>query len=205
MEPKWLTIAKELQSLAQDGLAYSTNKFDIERFKRIREISVEIMSEYTNMEFEKIIDLFANEKGYQTPKIEIRAAIIHENKILLAKENTDGKWTMPGGWAEPGYSLAENLIKEAKEESGADVTPIRIIAVYDRQRSNKPPTAYPIYKVVVACRYNGGTYKPNLETADARFFGPDELPELSTPRNSEEQIRFCFEVVKKDMHEAYFD
>src|SRR5690554_3951423 len=119
IEPKWLQYAKRLQAIAQAGLEYSKDKYDIERFQEIRNISIDIMENYTDLETEKIRDFFASEKGYQTPKIDARAAIFKNDEILLVKEKIDGLWSMPGGWADIGLSLRENIIKESLEEAGA--------------------------------------------------------------------------------------
>ena len=128
---KWLEWAIELQSLAQAGLTYGKDIYDKERYERIRDISAEIVSNYTDIEIEKVKDLFCNEVGYQTPKLDTRAAIFEEGKILLVREN-NGKWSLPGGWVDVNVSVKENTIKEVKEESGLDVSADKIIAVQDR-------------------------------------------------------------------------
>ena len=124
---KWLEWAIELQSLAQAGLTYGKDIYDKERYERIRDISAEIVSNYTDIEIEKVKDLFCNEVGYQTPKLDTRAAIFEEGKILLVREN-NGKWSLPGGWVDVNVSVKENTIKEVKEESGLDVSADKIIA-----------------------------------------------------------------------------
>ena len=132
--------AMELQSIAQNGLTYTQSTFDRERFERIRQISAEMMSAKTGLPVETVKTLFCNEKGYQTPKIETRAAIFKENKILLVQEK--GKWALPGGWVDYNLTVAENTVKEVKEEAGMDVVPLRLIALQDRNRHNPPPFAY---------------------------------------------------------------
>ncbi len=121
MEKKWLAWAKQLQSIAQAGLTYSTNKYDRERFEQIREMSVDILNNYTDAGEEKIRDLFCFETGYQTPKVDVRGAIFRQDTILLVKESIDGCWSMPGGWADIGLSVKENIEKEAREEAGLHV------------------------------------------------------------------------------------
>ena len=121
METKWLNWAKKLQAIAQTGLEYSKDKFDIERFEQIRALSIEIMNEYTDIDHSKIRTLFANESGYQTPKIDIRAAVFKEDKILMVREQLDDKWSLPGGWADIDLSIYENVVKESMEEAGAKV------------------------------------------------------------------------------------
>ena len=134
---KWLEWAIELQSLAQAGLTYGKDVYDRERYERIRDISAEILSYKTDISVEKVKNLFCNEIGYQTPKLDTRAAVFEHEKILLVKEN-NGKWSLPGGWVDVNLSVKENTVKEVKEESGLDVTADRIIAIQDRDRHNLP-------------------------------------------------------------------
>lgn len=145
---RWLQWAVELQSLAQAGLFYSWDKFDLERYQRIREISTEMISCQTELPLEKVQDLFCNEIGYQTPKLDTRAAIFQGGKILLVQEN-NGKWSMPGGWVDVDCSVKENTVKEVKEEAGLDVTADLVIAVQDREKHNLPVYAYRICKIFV--------------------------------------------------------
>jgi ADP-ribose pyrophosphatase YjhB (NUDIX family) len=205
MDEKWLKWAKQLQALSQAGLEYSKDRFDIERFEEIRKISVEIMSEYTELDTKKVRCLFAGESGYQTPKIDVRAAVFKDNAILLVKEKSDDKWSMPGGWADIDLTLKENLVKEAKEEAGAEIRVRRIIAVLDRNRAVNDPYPYSVYKFFVECEYVSGRYQDNSETSDCRFFSLSQLPELSHTRNTYEQVKMCFEAYQKDVHEVIFD
>ncbi|WP_273326556.1 NUDIX hydrolase [Vallitalea guaymasensis] len=205
MEKQWLQWAKELQAISQSGLAYSKNEFDIERFQRIREISVEIMSEYTQISNTKIRTLFANETGYQTPKIDVRAVIFNNNKILMVKENKDNKWSLPGGYADIDLSVSENAKKESMEEAGAVVSPKRIIAVLDRNKHVDDDYPYSIYKIFVECDYIEGEYINNIETCEAEFFDSDNLPQLSLGRNTKEQIEMCFKAREKELLEPIFD
>jgi ADP-ribose pyrophosphatase YjhB (NUDIX family) len=205
MEPKWLGWAKQLQAIAQAGLEYSKDKYDIERFQQIRELSVEILNEYTGISHEKIKDLFCNETGYQTPKVDIRAAIFKADRILLVKESFDGRWALPGGWAEFNLSVKENVVKEAKEEAGVNVVPKRLIAVQDRNKHNKPATAYGIYKIFVLCDLIDGEFKKNIETEESGFFPLAALPPLSLRRNTPRQIKMCFDAKEKEDLYTMFD
>jgi ADP-ribose pyrophosphatase YjhB (NUDIX family) len=188
MEPFWLEVAKRIQAISQSGLAYCKDPFDLERFQELREISARMMSNYTETEINKVKDLFLNETGYQTPKVDVRAVIIKKDTIFLVKENSDGKWTLPGGRAEPGLSLSENIVKEVKEESGYDVETERILAILDRNRYNHPPSPYSIYKIFVLCRLIGGIPTKSIETEDSSFFPFNRLPDLSIERVTQEQI-----------------
>ena len=138
---QWLDWAIELQSLAQAGLTYSKDSYDIERFERIRDISAEMVAYKSDIQIDKVKSLFCNETGYQTPKLDTRAAVFRDGKILLVREN-NGKWSLPGGWVDVNVSVGENAVKEVKEESGLDVKAERIIAVQDRAKHNLPVYAY---------------------------------------------------------------
>ncbi len=205
MEPKWLTWAKEIQAISQNGLAYTKDIFDKERFERLRELSVEIINQYTEIDNEVIRDLFCNETGYQTPKVDVRGVIIKEEKILLVKEKNDGKWTLPGGWADYNLSIKENVTKEVFEESGYRVIPQKLIALQDRNKHNQPATAYGIYKAFVECEIIEGRFIPNHETAECDFFTPSNLPPLSEGRVTKEQILLCFNSINNNLSETIFD
>ena len=184
--------AKELQSLAQAGLFYGHDDFDKERYQRIREISAEMMAERTGLPVEKVKDLFCNDTGYQTPKVDTRAAIIDNGKILLVRER-DGRWSMPGGWCDYDLSPAENTLKEAEEEAGVHIVIDRLIAVQDRDRHNPPPYAYKVVKIFYLAHSEGGRFIQNIETSDSAYFSMDELPALAEEKCNAEQIRMCFE------------
>jgi ADP-ribose pyrophosphatase YjhB (NUDIX family) len=205
MEPKWLSWAKQLQSIAQAGLTYSKDKYDIERFQQIRDLSAEILNKYTEIGNEKIKNLFCNETGYQTPKVDIRGAVFKDDKILLVKESTDGCWSLPGGWAEINLSIKENIVKELQEESGLNVVPRRLIAVLDRSKHNHPVSAYGMYKVFVLCDLIDGEFEKNMETEESGFFSLADLPPLSAERITREQIAMCFEANGDDNFLTIFD
>jgi len=205
MKPKWLEWATRLQSIAQAGLTFSKDKYDLDRFEQIRELSVEIMNEYTGVSSEKIKDLFASETGYQTPKVDIRASVFKENKILLIREKIDGAWALPGGWADVNTSVSESVIRECIEEAGASVVPKRIIAVLLANKHNDPLLLYTTYKIIVECELGSIDFRENIETLEARFFEPDNIPELSTGRTTAGQIRMCFEARKQKLFEPLFD
>ncbi|WP_277133666.1 NUDIX hydrolase N-terminal domain-containing protein [Bacteroides congonensis] len=191
LQPQWLEWAKELQFLAQTGLTYSKDVFDIERFERIREISAEIISAQSELSLEKVKDLFCNETGFQTPKLDTRAAIFKEDKILLVKER-NGTWSLPGGWVDVNQTVKSNTEKEVEEEAGLKVEATRIIAVQDRNMHNVPPYAYNVCKVFVLCEILSGHFQPNIETTESDYFRLEELPLLAEEKNNEEQIKMCF-------------
>ncbi|MED0672284.1 NUDIX hydrolase [Aneurinibacillus aneurinilyticus] len=205
MACKWLDWAKELQSMAQAGLTYSKDIYDLERFERLRQISIEIMSEYTNMEMEIVKELFANETGYATPKVDIRAVVFKDNKILMVREKTDGGWSLPGGWADIGLTPSEIVVKEAKEESGFDVKATKLLAVLDKKCHPHPPSPYHVYKMFIQCEIIGGQAKEGIETSAVGFFDENELPKLSVERNTDSQIKMLFEYLRNPSKKVEYD
>ena len=201
---KWLDWAVELQSLAQTGLFYGKDKFDLERYERIREIAAEMVSYKSGIPTEKVKDLFCCETGYQTPKIDCRAAIFKDGKILLVQEN-NGTWSLPGGWVDVGLSVKENVIKEVKEEAGLDVSADAVIAVQDREKHNLPVYAYKVCKIFVMCSVLGGGFKENIETVGSAYFSYDELPVLAEEKNNKEQIKMCFDAFCNPDRRTIFD
>lgn len=201
---KWLQWAVELQSIAQAGLFYGKDNFDIERYERIRTIAAEMISCKSNIPVRMVKDLFCNEIGYQTPKLDTRAAIFQDNKILLVKEK-NGTWALPGGWVDVDVSVKENTIKEVKEEAGLDVTAELIIAVQDREKHNLPIYAYKVCKIFILCSLIGGVFAPNIETVESNYFSFDEIPPLATEKNNEEQIKMCFDAYASDNWKTMFD
>jgi ADP-ribose pyrophosphatase YjhB (NUDIX family) len=195
-----LTHAQRLQALAQAGLAYTTNPYDRERYEEIRTISVKLLEELTDEPLEKIIRVFASEDGYQTPKIDIRAVIVREGpEIVLVKEKLDsGRWTLPGGWADIGYTPYEIAAKEAYEETGLIVEPTRLLALFDKRKHPHPPQPWYVYKAFIQCEVQGGSLMQDTqETTGARWFRVDELPsvELSTDRTTASQLETIFKLV----------
>ncbi|NSW95446.1 MAG: NUDIX hydrolase, partial [Bacteroidales bacterium] len=204
MKEKWLEWAMKLQSIAQAGLTFSENQYDIERYQQIRNISVEILKEYTGLEEKRITDLFASETGYQTPKVDIRASVFKDGRILMVREKVDGAWSLPGGWADVNTTVKESAERECLEEAGAKVIPKRIIAIHLADRHYDFPYPYSIYKIFVECELIENHFSDNTETLEAGFFSLDSLPPLSTERNTTEQIKLCFDARKHHTFEPVF-
>jgi ADP-ribose pyrophosphatase YjhB (NUDIX family) len=205
MKEKWLEWASRLQSIAQAGITFGQNQYDLDRYRQIRNISVEILHEYTEVSHEKIKDLFASETGYQTPKVDIRASVFKDSKILMVREKIDGAWSLPGGWADVNSSVSESAARECIEEAGAHVRPKRIIAIHQADRHYDFNYPYTIYKIFVECELIENNFLDNTETLEAGFFPIDSLPPLSTERNTREQIEMCFEAKKHKLFETLFD
>ena len=205
MDSNWLDWAKQLQSIAQAGLTYSKDVYGVERFEQIREISIEMMSTYTEMDTPIIRELFANETGYATPKVDIRAVVFKDNRILLVKENTDGRWALPGGWADIGLTPREVAVKEVKEESGFEVKPVKLLGVLDKKCHPHPPSPYHVYKLFIQCEIIGGKPTEGIETSAIDFFPEDELPALSIARNTRSQIEMAFRSLKNPEEPVQWD
>ncbi len=202
---KIVAWAVELQSLAQAGLFYSKDKFDIERFQRIRNISAEMLALKTDLPIEKVKDLFCGDEGYQTPKIDTRGAIFSGEKILLVRES-DGRWTLPGGWCELNQSPAENTVKEVLEEAGLKVSVDKLVAVHDRNKRNSDTYAFGVAKMFFLCTSLGGEFQKNIETVESKFFAEDDLPtNLASEKTTAEQIKLCFKAHRAEVWETVFD
>ena len=206
MQPKWLYWAKQLQSIAQTGLEFADNPYDRERYEMIRNMSVEILNEYTGIDHRELTRLFAGESGYPTPKVDVRAAIFDkEGRILMVREKHDGKWALPGGWADIELSLSENLVKESKEEAGAEIKLKKVVGIFDRNRHVHDDFPYSAYKIFVECEYIRGEFSPNTETSEHGFFTVENLPELSEGRNTREQVELCFRAKDEANFEPVYD
>ena len=201
---QWLKLVIEIQSLAQNGLTYSNNIYDIERYERLRDISAEMLSMKTNFSVEKVKELFCNKTGYQTPKLDTRAVIFKDNKILLVHEN-NGTWSLPGGWVDVLESVKSNTIKEVKEETGVNELAKKIIAIQDRNKHNKPRYAYGVCKIFVLCDVIGGHFEKNVETTEIKYFSMDNLPILAEEKNNKEQIEMCFKAINDKNWQVQFD
>jgi ADP-ribose pyrophosphatase YjhB (NUDIX family) len=205
MEPKWLEWAKELQAIAQTGLTYSKDVYDLERFERVRELSTEIVSTHTDVAQTTLKDLFANETGYATPKADVRAVIFKEDKLLLVRERADQRWALPGGWGDIGLTPSEVAVKETKEEAGFDAKATKLLAILDKKCHPHPPSPYHVYKIFIQCEIVGGDAEGGIETDAVRFFAEDNLPSLSIERNTTSQIQLAFEYLHHPEKSVYFD
>ena len=201
---QWLEWAVRLQSLAQNGLAYSKDVFDIQRFEEIRQIAAEMLVTPSGLPLEKVEELFCNESGYQTPKIDTRAAIFKDGRILLVQER-DGRWALPGGWCDVDQSVRDNTIKEVREEAGLDVRAEKVIAILDKAKNNPARSAHRVTKIFILCKSLGGAFVPNAETVASDYFSLDELPVLSEGKTTAQQIALCFEAEADEHWQTRFD
>ena len=193
MDPSWLRWARGLQAIAQNGLAFATDAYDRERYEAVRKVAAEMMAAKSDTDTGSVLQLFARESGYATPKVDLRGAVFKDSRILLVREVSDGKWSLPGGWADVNDSPSANIIREITEESGFETRVRKLAAVLDRSRHPHVPVApYHVYKMFFVCEITGGAPKPNHEIHDVGFFREDAIPELSLARVLPTQIERMF-------------
>ncbi len=206
MKSNWIGWVKRLQSIARSGLTYSENDYDLERYRQINEVIAEILHHHTNHDMDRINDFLSKEEGYLTPKVDVRGVVFQCDKILLVKERSDGKWTLPGGWADVCTTPAENVVREVYEESGFKTQAVKVMAIYDRDiHPHVPPFPYHVYKIFFLCNVVGGSPQKGLETEKVDFFGESEIPELSMSRVTPEQITRMFEHYRNAKLQTDFD
>ena len=202
-----IEISHELMAIANDSLLYCKDRFDIERFKQIRTIAAKLMEmSVDGISKEQAQEIFEENDGYQTPKIDTRAAIFNDKEQVLLVKDYDGKWAMPGGWCEYNTTIMENTVNEAREEAGLVVEPVRLVAAHSNRKHNNPKSFFYITRFFVLCNVTGGEFKPNEETTDARYFDVDSLPsDLNDHKSSPEQIRLCLEALRAKSWEPVID
>ena len=192
-EPQWLRIAREVRAIAQTGLAFNADGFDHQRYQRLRELAALLMAQGSATEHESILELLRQEKGYATPKVDVRGAAFQDGRVLMVREISDGKWTLPGGWADVNQSAGECVVREIAEESGFKARALKLAAVYDYQKRNPSPHIDSIYKMFFICEIVGGAASASNETSEVAFFPRNELPPLSLGRTTAAQIDRMFD------------
>jgi ADP-ribose pyrophosphatase YjhB (NUDIX family) len=190
--PAWLGIAREVQAIAQTGLHYAQDKFDRQRYERLRELAAEMMAMGSDAAAERIMDLFRQDLGYGTPRVGVRGAAFRDGKVLMVREVHDGRWALPGGWADVNQTASECVTREIHEETGFTARAVKLCGVWDRSRHGFPPNPLTIYTMFFLCELTGGEARPSIETSEVAFFAEDELPELSQGRNQPHQIHRMF-------------
>jgi ADP-ribose pyrophosphatase YjhB (NUDIX family) len=201
---QWLDLARQLQSIAQAGLSYSKDIYDLERFEQVKTLAKSVINEYSGMEMERISKILDQEDGYLTPKVDVRGVVFRNDRILMVKETIDGCWSLPGGWADVGLTASEVVVKEVFEESGLEVRAGRLLAVLDKKCHPHPPDLYYVYKLFFLCEEMGGSLQKGMETSEVKFFPRNRLPELSVGRNTVNQVDMMFEL-KNNPGEVVFD
>jgi ADP-ribose pyrophosphatase YjhB (NUDIX family) len=203
--PHWLTWAREIQALSQTGLAFASSEYEVQRYQRLTEIAAEIIRDHTGLSQERLVEGFCLQPGYATPKVDVRGAVVRDGKILLVQERVDGRWCMPGGWADVGDLPSEMVVREVWEESGYHVVPRKVVGLFDANRSGRPLELYHAYKVIFLCELTGGQARPSDETLDVGFFPFDRLPPLSSNRTHQRHLTEVLAHVRDPQRSAAFD
>src|SRR5215831_3124063 len=194
MEDQWLKWAKRLQAIASTGLHFIKDDFDRERYREVAAIAQSMLASLGNIPIKRIEGLVSDfAKGYATPKIDVRGAVIEDRKVLLVREKSDGLWTLPGGFADVGLSATENVIKEIREEAGIRASVIGLYSVRHKAKQVYEPDIRDFYKMFFLCRRADKVPpKPGAEIIEATFFARNGLPQLSRGRVIEEDIEAAF-------------
>ena len=194
-DPDWLIWTNEIQALAQAGLAFSKDPYDLDRFAALRRLAAHIMASHTAAEQSRIEHLFDQETGYPTPKVGVRAAVFDSaGRILMVRETVDeNRWTLPGGWADVNQTPAQSVVREVFEESGYRVRAVKLAAVWDRARQSQPPTAFSVVRMFFLCELQGGEPRTSQETSEVSWFAEHEIPtDLSLRRTLPHHIARMF-------------
>jgi ADP-ribose pyrophosphatase YjhB (NUDIX family) len=206
MEPNWLRWSKALQAIAQNGLTFSRDPFALEHYATIRQIAVEMIATHTPATADAVMDLFTEQRGYATPKVGVRGVVFQDEKVLLVKGAADGKWSLPGGWADVNETPTEAVVREIREESGYETVATKLLGVLDRtKQGHVPPFPFHVYKLFVQCEITGGVGAASTETTQVGFFAEDELPDLSPSRTTARQASWCFEHRRSPHLPAHLD
>lgn len=201
-----LNEIKRIKSLADTGLLYGNNEYDKERYLELQEISLQLLTRLSGLSLEDIKLVFPVIKDYPTAKVDIRGiAFSDEKKVLLVKESMDGKWSLPGGWGDIGFSPRETIIKEFKEETGLDVLPDRLLAVFDKKMHAHPPQPFYVYKMVFHCKITSSTITKGFDVLEVKFFDIHDLPALSEDRILKSQIALLASKVFENDRDVYID
>lgn len=202
--PKWMAWAREIQAISQTGLHYAENDFQVQRNTRLQEISAEIVSSYSDLEYSDLVNIFNQQIGYATPRIDVRGAVFRANELLLVRERLDGGWTMPGGWVDVGDTPSGAVEREVYEESGFKVKARKVIGVYDANRTG-PLEVFHAFKIVFLCDILSGEARTSDETSEVGFFSDGDLPStLSGERTRPHHLEDAFIALSNELP-TYFD
>ena len=188
-----LDWARKVQAIAQTGLAFTHDPFDRERYTQLTELVASILSSELDIPLAQAKGFWEGEEGYATPKVDVRGGIFEGDCVLLVRERSDGKWTLPGGWVDVNDSPSGAVAREILEESGYHARAVKLAALVDKRRHPHPPGIHHIYKLFFLCERTGGEAAPSVETDAVQFFPVQALPELSTGRVLASQIERLYQ------------
>jgi ADP-ribose pyrophosphatase YjhB (NUDIX family) len=203
--PRWLEWAREIQALAMTGPAFTKSHYDRLSFARRERSGAEIRAEHSGLGAAEAARAFSLEPGYATPKVDVRAAVVQDGRILLVRERADGKWAMPGGWADVGDRPSETAERETREESGFEVRAVRLVGAFDANRGARASMFFHAVKLIFICELVGGEAQASMETLDVGFFDFDDLPPLSEHRTNRRHLEEVRAQLRDPLRPAAFD
>jgi len=205
-EPAWLQWSRDLQAISQNGLLFSENPYDRQRYESIRDIAAQMMAAGSGHPIDSILPIFTAQTGYATPKVDVRGVVFRNSEILLVREAQDNLWTLPGGWADPNESPSESVTREISEEAGFTTRAVKLLAVFDRAKHPHTPLhPFHVYKLFILCEIESGEPRPSLETLEVAFFPEHAIPYLSLARATPNQITRCFDHLRNPGWPTDFD
>ncbi|MEM1339632.1 MAG: NUDIX hydrolase [Bacteroidota bacterium] len=205
-ENQQLDLVKRIKAIAETGLVYTEGSYDKERYQELREISLKLLSQKSGIPSPQLQKFFMPQTDYPTPKVDVRGFVLDkDDRILMARESIDGKWSIPGGWADIGSTPKEVVVKEIREETGLDAEVIRLLAIYDKKMHPHPPEPFYVYKLVFLCRVTGGQLNPGFDMRGADWFALNTVPPLSEDRIVKSQLEHLFQLTKKDILQVHSD
>lgn len=203
---QWLDWVRRMQSIGQAGLKYGHDAYDLERYEQLIALAAEIAGAHTGVAAEKIAALYRHERGYPTPKVDVRGVAFNEaGELLLVREAKNGRWTLPGGWADVYDTPSQAVEREIREESGFEARATRLLAVYDRDNQGHPPFEFAVYKLYFLCEMIGGCAQTSLETSAVGFFSVENLPEIDEGRTLRAHLERFFVMAQDPTEPTDFD
>jgi ADP-ribose pyrophosphatase YjhB (NUDIX family) len=191
--PSLLEWLRKVQAIAQSGLTFTKDPFDRERYLQLQQLVAHALHTELGVPPQYAARLWEGEIGYATPKVDVRGAVFDDDRVLLVRERSDGRWTLPGGWVDVNDAPSEAVAREVVEESGYRVRAVKLAALVDKSRHPHPPNVHHIYKLLFLCALEGGEPSLSDETDGVDFFPVAALPELSRGRILASQIERLYQ------------
>jgi ADP-ribose pyrophosphatase YjhB (NUDIX family) len=190
-----LQWVRKVQAIAQNGLAFTKDPFDRERFEQLQQLVSTILTSELEITPGQVKALWLGDEGYATPKVDVRGGVFDADKVLMVRERSDGKWTLPGGWVDVGDAPSFAVEREIREESGYLAKAVKLAALFDKNnpKHGHPPGISHIYKLFFVCELTGGTATLSNETDGVDFFPVNSLPPLSTGRATQSEIERLYQ------------